>query len=85
MKISNPIAIKGEEIACHYLKELGYKIIDRNFRARNTEIDIVAVYKNILIFVEVKTRSSNKFGTPFEQIAYWKLKALIKLQYCLVV
>lgn len=78
MKIASPLARSGEEIAANYLKGLGYKIIDRNFRARNTELDIVAVYKNILIFVEVKTRTSNKFGTPLEQITYWKLKSLTK-------
>jgi len=78
MRISNPLAREGEEIATKYLQKLGYKIIDRNFRARNTEIDIVAVYNNTLVFIEVKTRSSNKFGTPFEQITYLKLKSLIK-------
>lgn len=78
MKISNPIAIKGEEIAAKYLQNNGYTIIDRNFRARNTEIDIVAVRDNSLVFVEVKTRTSNKFGTPFESINYFKLKSLTK-------
>lgn len=84
MKISNPLAREGEEIAVKYLKKLGYKIIDRNFRARNTELDIVAVQPSsssdqaTLVFIEVKTRTSDKFGTPFEQIAYWKLKSLTK-------
>lgn len=78
MKISNPLAREGEEIAAKYLQKLGFKIIDRNFRGRNTELDIVAVHEDTLVFVEVKTRTSNKFGTPFEQIAYWKLKSLIK-------
>lgn len=78
MRIYNPLAREGEEIASNYLKKLGYKIIDRNFRARNTELDIVAIYKGTLIFVEVKTRTSDQFGTPLEQIAYWKLKSLIK-------
>lgn len=78
MKISNPLAREGEEIAAKYLQKLGFKIIDRNFRARNTELDIVAVKDNTLVFIEVKTRTSDKFGTPFEQIAYWKLKSLVK-------
>src|SRR5688500_8234634 len=78
MKISNPLAREGEEIATKYLQKLGYKIIDRNFRARNTEIDIIAIYDNTLVFIEVKTRTTDKFGTPFEQIAYFKLKSLIK-------
>lgn len=78
MKISNPLAREGEEIAANYLKKLGYKIIERNFRARNTELDIVAIKDHVLVFIEVKTRSSEKFGTPLEQIAYFKLKSLIK-------
>jgi putative endonuclease len=78
MRIASPVARTGEEIAVNYLKKLGYKIIDRNFRARNTEIDIVAVHKNVLVFIEVKTRTSNLFGTPLEQIAYWKIKSLVK-------
>lgn len=78
MKIYNPLAREGEEIAVDFLKKLGYKIIDRNFRARNTELDIVALHNNTLIFVEVKTRTSDKFGTPLEQIAYFKIRSLIK-------
>jgi len=68
----------GEDIACAYLKKQGYKIIDRNFRIRGGEIDIVALDKDTLVFIEVKTRRSNEFGTPLEAIGYWKLKALSK-------
>lgn len=84
MKIASPIAREGEEIAAKYLQNKGFKVIDRNFRARNTELDIVAIDPSTgsgqatLVFIEVKTRTSDKFGTPFEQIAYWKLKSLIK-------
>lgn len=78
MKISNPIAIKGEDLATKFLIDKGYKIIDRNFRKGYGEIDIISVKKNILVFVEVKTRTSNAYGTPFEAITYSKLKTLIK-------
>ena len=78
MKISNPVAIKGEELAAKFLNEKGYKIIERNFRKGYGEIDIIAVHKNILIFIEVKTRTSNAYGTPFEAITYFKLKSLFK-------
>lgn len=78
MKISNPIAIKGEELATKFLKDKGYKIIDRNFRKGYGEIDIIAVKDKTLVFVEVKTRTSAKFGTPLEQISYFKLKSLVK-------
>lgn len=78
MKIPNPLAREGEEAAVNYLKNKGYKIINRNFRARNTELDIVAIHNNTLVFIEVKTRTSDKFGKPIEQISFWKLKSLIK-------
>ena len=58
----------GEEIAKNYLERKGYKIIERNFRCRQGEIDIIAMYSGKLIFVEVKTRTSDKYGTPGEAI-----------------
>src|SRR3990167_10557715 len=76
MKISNPVAIRGEELAVQFLKEKGYKIIDRNFRKGYGEIDIIAIQGRTLVFVEVKTRTSNQFGTPLEQITPFKIRAL---------
>ncbi|MBI4097682.1 MAG: YraN family protein [Candidatus Levybacteria bacterium] len=78
MRISNPIAIKGEELAADYLKKKGYKIIDRNFRKGYGEIDIIATYDNTLVFVEVKTKTSRLYGDPLEEITYFKLKSLLK-------
>lgn len=78
MRIANPTARLGEDAACNFLKKLGYKIIDRNFRVGYGEIDIIAIDNNVLVFVEVKTRSSDNFGTPFEAITPWKLRPLIR-------
>lgn len=78
MKISNPTAKFGEDKACDYLKKLGFKIIERNFRKGYGEIDIIALDKGILVFIEVKTRKSNQFGSPLEAITYWKVKSIIK-------
>lgn len=70
---------KGEEAAASFLRKLDYIIVEHNFRIRNGEIDIIAIDKkeHALVFVEVKTRSSEAFGTPFEAIHYWKMKALL--------
>jgi putative endonuclease len=76
----------GERLAVEYLKKQGFKIIDRNFRIRGGEIDIIAIDPSAssgqdgdtLVFIEVKTRRSNEFGTPFEAITPWKMRALIK-------
>lgn len=68
----------GEDFAVSYLKRQGFRILTRNFRIRGGEIDIVAIDNDTLVFVEVKTRTSNEFGTPLEAIGYYKLRSLIK-------
>lgn len=83
MRIVNPTAKLGEDKACEYLKNLGFKILERNFRKGYGEIDIVAIEetkedKKVLVFIEVKTRTSNQFGSPLDAITYWKLRSLIK-------
>lgn len=67
---------QGEEISCRFLQKQDYKIIDRNFRIRGGEIDIIAIDGNTLVYVEVKTRTSHRFGLPEESITYNKLKFL---------
>ena len=63
----------GENIAAAYLQKNNYNILARNFRfGRNAEIDIIAEIENTIIFVEVKTRSSNKFGMPAEAVTLQK-------------
>lgn len=78
MKISNPTAKKGEDLAAKYLQNHGYKIIERNFRKGYGEIDIICVKDNVLVFVEVKTRATNLYGGAIESIARYKLHSLIK-------
>lgn len=68
----------GEDLACKFLQKLGYKILERNYRIRGGEVDIVAKDKGTLVFVEVKTRYSKDFGPPAEAMTYWKIKALLK-------
>lgn len=72
------IGNKGEEIACQYLKKQGYKIIERNYRIRGGEIDIIARDGETLVFIEVKTRWSHEYGPPVESMTFWKIKALLK-------
>ena len=67
----------GEKLATKYLEQLGYKIIERNFRCRQGEIDIIAMYSGKLIFVEVKTRRSEKYGNPAEAVNGVKQKHMI--------
>jgi len=78
VRIVNPTAKLGEDKACEYLKKLGFKILERNYRKTYGEIDIIALDKDVLSFIEVKTRTSDLFGSPLEAITPWKLKSLIK-------
>lgn len=66
----------GEDLACAYLAKLGYKIIERNFRIRGGEIDIVAIDGKTLVYVEVKTRSNHRFGLPQESVTPRKIRFL---------
>lgn len=60
---------KGEDLACEYLIKNGYKILERNKHfSKLCEIDIIAKLKDKVVFVEVKTRKSNAFGSPMEAI-----------------
>ena len=76
MRVANPIAKRGEDLAAAFLQKKGYKILDRNFRKGYGELDIITIHNNILVFVEVKTRTSSAYGSPLEAITPWKLHAL---------
>ena len=75
---NKPTGNYGEDLACQYLKKLGYKILERNYRIRGGEIDIVAKDQDMLVFVEVKARWSHEYGLPSESMTYWKIKHLLK-------
>lgn len=68
----------GEDLAVKYLQKQGYKILERNFKKRWGEIDIVCQEKDTLVFVEVKTRIGQDYGSAAEAITPWKLKALVR-------
>ena len=67
----------GEEVAAEYLTARGYEIIARNARTPYGEIDITAKQNGIMIFVEVKTRTSNKMGLPEESITARKRQHMV--------
>lgn len=68
----------AEDFAVTLLQGKGYKIIDRNFRSRFGEIDIVAEENGYLVFVEVKARWSQKFGSPEEAVTPQKIYKIKK-------
>jgi len=70
------LGAKGEEIAVNLLKERGLSILQQNFRCRHGEIDIIAKENGIIIFIEVKTRKNDKYGTPEAAVDHRKQKRL---------
>jgi putative endonuclease len=68
----------GEELAVALLEESGYRILARNYKTKLGEIDIVAYDKDTICFVEVKTRHSDKHGTPQEAISGFKQRQISK-------
>lgn len=73
--------ILGEDAASSFLKKRGYRILKRNFRTPFGELDIVAKYGGMLVFVEVKTRISDSLGPPYLAITRQKKRHLIKNAY----
>lgn len=63
----------GEDMAARYLEQQGYFIMQRNYRTRQGEIDIIAVRGNRMHFIEVKTRHGGKYGQPAESITPQKI------------
>lgn len=74
----------GEDVAAKHLRKKKYKIIERGFRLFRGEIDIIAYDKKTLVFCEVKTRQSTKFGRPEEAVTPAKQRQLRKIAegYC---
>ena len=68
------IGNNGENKAQEYLERIGYFIVGRNFKCKFGEIDIIAIDKNELVFVEVKTRGSKKYGEAREAVNKYKKK-----------
>ena len=74
----------GEQLAARHLEAQGYAILERNWRCRRGEIDLVAQAGKVLVFAEVKTRKGQAFGSPEEGVTPTKARQLLKLaQYYL--
>lgn len=70
---------RGEDLACVELEKRGYVILDRRFRTRCGELDIVARDSGVLVFVEVRARSGGSFGTPLESVTWRKRQRLSRM------
>lgn len=69
---------EGENLAAAFLEKMGYQIVQRNYRYKHAEIDLIVTKDNWLIFVEVKTRSSLTFGYPEEFVDEKKINKILE-------
>ena len=68
---------QGEDIAARYLEQHGYIILDRNWRCGHKELDLIVTKDNILVFVEVKTRTRTNYGDPQDFVDGRKIRRII--------
>ena len=78
MKVDNSNGVLGEEYACRYLEKNVAKVLFRNFSCRWGEIDIIARKGRYLLFVEVKTRSSNMIAVPQAAVTATKQRRILR-------
>ena len=69
---------EGEALATEFLKQKGFDILERNYRHKHSEIDLIVRRGNWLVFIEVKTRTSTAFGFPEEFVDYKKKKKILE-------
>ena len=69
----------GEDEAVKFVKKQGYRILQTNFKTKLGEIDIIAEDKKVVAFIEVKTRTTEDFGSPLEAVNYHKQKKIIQV------
>jgi putative endonuclease len=79
MRAKDVLGKAGEQAAVEYLESAGFRILDRNWRCAEGEIDIVAVDRHVFVVCEVKTRRGTRYGTPLEAVGRTKLRRLRKL------
>ena len=72
----------GEQVAEQYLKNKGYKLIERNYRCAAGELDLIVLDRRVVVFVEVKTRSGHGYGSPLEAVEFRKQRKMIQVAQC---
>jgi putative endonuclease len=79
MNAKDALGREGEQVAVEYLERAGLRVLARNWRCADGELDIVAAERQVLVVCEVKTRSGTRFGTPLEAITRNKRARLRRL------
>ncbi len=77
-KSKRSIGNEAEELACQFLQKQGWEILNRNYYAGRAEVDIIARDDNVIVFIEVKMRSSTYFGSPIEHVNESKVQRVFE-------
>jgi putative endonuclease len=75
------LGLRGERIAERYVKERGWRTLQRRFRSGHRDVDLIIERRGIVAFVEVKTRTGTTFGSPVEAVQWYKQRQLVKSAY----
>jgi putative endonuclease len=79
--VNNPrqlLGKEGEKVAERYLRKKGYRVVERNYRCPAGEVDLIVLDRRVIVFVEVKTRTDHRFGTPLEAVESRKQRKMIQ-------
>jgi putative endonuclease len=71
------LGLEGEDLACDALRDRGYAVIDRRYRTKHGELDIIARHGEYLVFIEVKARTDGSFGDPPEAVTLQKQQRMV--------
>lgn len=74
----------GENLALNFLKDRNYRILKRNYKCIEGEVDIICSYKGLLCFVEVKARKNTLYGLPCEAVNYKKRYKIKRCAFCYI-
>ncbi len=69
---------EGERVAEKYLKKKGYILVEKNYRCHGGELDLIVLDRRVVVFVEVKTRTGQSYGSPFEAVERRKQQRMIR-------
>ena len=78
----NTLGKDGEALAVSFCKKKGYRVLEKNYRTAFGEIDIIARDGDVIVFIEVKTRTDDTFGYPFEAVDARKREKIRKVALC---
>ncbi len=73
------LGLEGEDLAHRFLKKKGYKLLLKNYKCPAGELDVIAKHEKYLVFIEIKTRSSLRMGSPAEALHFHKKRQVVKV------